>query len=73
MSLQRIYATDLVRPDIVDRRRDAGTRLDATYKLGLPVLEPRTKWIGDKYNGVVPVSTCIQKFVPDTITDGIHV
>ena len=48
----------------VDRGRDAGARLEATYALGLPVLIPRTKWIGDDFNGAMLIATCITKFVP---------
>ena len=36
-------------------------------------LQPRTKWIGDDFNGAIPVATNIIKFVPETIEDGILV
>ena len=37
------------------------------------VLDPRTKWIGDAYNGVVPASTSVTKFDNDSVKDDVHV
>ena len=71
--MMQSHHNSLTSKTVVDRTRQAGARLEATYALGLPVLEPRTKWIGDDFNGAVPVATCIRKFVLETIKDGIHV
>ena len=56
-----------------DRKIDASSRLDAFYDKGVPVLDPKTKWIGDAYNGAVPVATCTTKFNDDSVKKGLHV
>ena len=57
----------------VHRKHEANARLDAALRRGVPVLEPRTKWIGDTLNGAVPVSTCLVKFDEMSMKRGLHV
>ena len=43
----------------VNRRHEAGARLDAINKTVVPITPPRTKWIGGANHGAVPISTSI--------------
>ena len=65
--------TPLTQKLAFDRKFDASIRLDAAFNKGVPVLNPRTKWIGDAYNGAIPVATCIRKFDDDSVKNGLHV
>ena len=39
----------------------------------IPVLEPRTRWIGDAFNGAVPVDTLEKHLYASVIEKGLHV
>ena len=39
----------------------------------MPVLEPRTKWIGDEYNGAHPICTLESHLRSEDIEKGLHV
>lgn len=43
---------------VVYEKTEALRLLDATYAKDIPVLEPRTRCIGDAFNGAIPVATC---------------
>ena len=55
------------------RRAGASTRLAAAYKAGLPVLDPRTKWIGDEFRGASPIYTGVKHFQKADLERGLHV
>lgn len=57
----------------VHRRHEATSRLDTVCQKGVPVQEPRTKWIGGASNGAVLIATCVRRFEFDTMKDGMHV
>lgn len=54
-------------------RDEAIKRLDAAYALEIPTLEPRTKWIGNTFNGAVPVGSSEMHFHADSIKTGLRV
>ena len=55
--LSKVKCTSLTQ-DLAERRRaDALQRLKTAYKKELPVLEPRTRWTGEQFNGARPICT----------------
>ena len=56
-----------------NKRDEACARLEVAYKKDLPVHDPRTKWIGDTFNGAVPLCTSVRKLDPESIAKGLHV
>ena len=63
----------LTKAKLVDRKIDARARLEVSYRKGIPVLNPRTKWVGGEFSGAKPVDTSISKFSQDSIHAGLHV
>ena len=57
----------------VDRRARAVTRVAAAYKANLPVLDPRTKRIGDNFRGASPIYTGVKHFQKADLERGLHV
>ena len=67
------HNNSLTKVQIVDRRMDAEARLEASYAKAIPVLDPRTKWIGGEYNGATPISTIVSRFDDESVKNGLHV
>lgn len=64
---------NLTKVPIDDWRIEAGARQESSYGEEIPVLNPRTKWIGGELKGAQPVDTTITKFVVPFERFGLHV
>lgn len=65
--------TSLTSITAVHNRNEGAARLDASYARGVPVLDPRTKWMGGAFDGTMPVPTCVTKLDDASVKNGMHV
>ena len=55
------------------RRVEAQARLEAALRKNIPTQNPRTRWVGGRNQGAVPVSQFVQLLDSESIAKGLHV
>ena len=55
------------------RRVEAQARLEAALRKNIPTQNPRTRWVGGRNQGAVPVSQSVQLLDSESIAKGLHV